>query len=122
MLHKTSLSLFFFLLFSSATSFAQKELSAAEAQEFYRLIQQSAEYKAMKAIVDSINKVKDEVPQELKIELLKKDGSAPPDEYIFKGTVERKLEIGFTVQTYAYQYDKRKKQIVSIQQLSGPGL
>ncbi|MES2702032.1 MAG: hypothetical protein V4649_05305 [Bacteroidota bacterium] len=114
MLYKTLLSLCFFQLFFSEALIAQKELSAAEAQDFYKLIKQTAEYKILKAEVDSINKIEDQIPQELKIEIVSKDQSAPEDDYIFQCTVTRRLSIGLRLQQYVYQYDKRKKKIISI--------
>ncbi len=102
------------LFLSPLLCHAQKQLSDAETQEFYKLIKQTKEYKHMKATADSINLEENEVPEEIKITILQKDQAAPADDYIFEAWVVRKLAIGLPAEKYSFHYDQRKKQLVSI--------
>ena len=115
MTNKVLFALISFLLFFSAASFAQKQLSDAELQNFYKLIKQTSEYKICKARVDSFNKAVGEkqVPQEINLEIVKKEQDAAADDYLFNAILERRMAIGFSVERYMFQYDKRKKQITS---------
>lgn len=96
---------------------AQKELSIAEVQGFFKLIKQTTEYKRLQATIDSFNIIvgNNGVPQEINIEMLKKEQYAAPDDYIFGAWVERRLAVGFGLEKYRYSYDKRKKQIISVE-------
>ena len=108
--------LFILILFlSPQLCHAQKQLSEAETQEFYKLIKQTKEYKTLKATADSINLEENEVPEEIKITILQKDQGAPADDYIFEAWVERKLvTIRMFAERYSFHYDQRKKQLVSV--------
>ena len=79
---KTSFSLALLILFFSVRVFAQQKLSEAETQNFYSLIKQTAEYKTMQRKVDSVNKIQNEVPQEIKIWILTKETGAPDGKYL----------------------------------------
>jgi len=116
MIYKVLSSVIFFLLFFSTISVAQKTLSNEETQNFYKLIKQTKEYKTVKERTDSANQAMDEsqAPQEINMEILKGESNAAPDDFIFYAALERRLPIGISLDRYTFQYDKRKKQIVSI--------
>ncbi len=115
MTYKVSCTIAIILLFSSIVSVAQKQLSAEEVDFFYGLIKQTKEYKTVKHQVDSVNNAmsKDQMPQEISMNILKKESAAAADDFIFYANLERKLAIGMLVDLYIFEYDKRKRQIVS---------
>lgn len=115
MRYKVLSSIAFALLFFSVSAIAQEQLSNEEVQSFYGLIRHTKEYKAVMRQVDSANNAAgtNEVPEEIKMEIIKKDRNAA--EFIFYAYLERRLAIGLSLDRYDFQYDKRKKQIVSIE-------
>jgi len=103
------------LLCCSIFSIAQKELSDAETQYFFGLVRQTKEFKSIKARTDSINNSnKNNVPQELDLNILKKETDGSTDENIFTALLDRTV-LGMAIEQYYIKYDKRKKQIISIQ-------
>lgn len=101
------------LLFTATISFAQKQLSDAEVQEFFKLIKQTKEYKSMNSKTDSINKAKGNNMQLLEIHIVKKP-SEQTEDYVFQAVKERSV-LGMSLESYAITYDKLKKQLTNIQ-------
>ncbi len=99
------------LFFISTTTFAQKELSAAEVQNFTKLIQDSKQYYDLKVSIDSYNTAAKMEVEDIKISIFSKDQSAAADDYIFTGNIKRMFG-GASLQTIWFSYDKRKKQLV----------
>lgn len=101
------------LLLFSTFSVAQKQLSDAETQEFFKLIRQTREFKDIKAKTDSINKKNENaVPQQVDIHIVKKEVGTP-DDHIFTAVLER-VVMGAALDAYFIGYDNQKKQLVSI--------
>ena len=97
----------------SIASFAQKQLSDAEVQEFFRQIRQTREFKEMKAKTDSVNKKNEHaMPQQVEIHIVKKEGGTA-DDHIFTAALER-MVMGAALEAYFIEYDNQKKQLVSI--------
>jgi len=111
----TKLLLIVSLLFLQFTSIAQKQLSDVETQNFFRLIRQTKEYATCKGRVDSANKAirKDQVPQEIKLDIVTRQQNLPTDDNIFEAVLERRLAVGLALDTYFFQYDRHRKQIIS---------
>jgi hypothetical protein len=105
------------LLLFFSTAAAQKKLSDAEVQYFYKLIRESKEFKALRATKDSLNRNEYNVPQALDILMLKKDRDA--DNKLFWAKVDRTI-MGMSLESYLYSYDQKKKEIVSVEKLK-PG-
>jgi hypothetical protein len=101
------------LLFTATISFAQKQLSDAEVQEFFKLIKQTKEYKTLNAKTDSINKAKGNNMQILEIHIVKKP-SEQTEDHVFQAVMERSV-LGMSLESYAITYDKLKKQLTNIQ-------
>lgn len=98
----------------TTTSLAQKKLSDAETQDFYRLIRLTKEFKYLKEKTDSINKAQGEskIPQEIDIQILKQESAT--DDLIFRAMLGRVL-LGVPLEKYYIKYDKQKKQLVSVE-------
>lgn len=112
-MYKLASSVAFLFLLATNTSIAQDQLTKEEIASFYSLIQQTKEYKQVMRRVDSINNANtNNVPEEVKMGIVKRDRNAP--EFIFYAYIERRLAIGPAMDRYVFQYDKRKKQIVSV--------
>jgi len=114
MAYKILSSIIFLLSFFPKISVAQKQLSDKEIQFFYILIKQTKEYKIVKEQVDSVNKDINQIPQEVDIGMLKEDTKADVDDVIFDAKLQRTLAIGIPLDIYIFQYNKNKRQIVSI--------
>jgi len=116
MKYKVLFFIVFLLLFFPGISIAQKELSVEESKNFFNLIRQTKEYKNIKEKTDSVNRTLNEndVPHEVNIEIIKKDQGASSEDFIFKAVVERRLAVGFVAERCYFQYDKHKRQIVSV--------
>jgi hypothetical protein len=99
----------------SSASKAQKQLTDAETQNFYRLIRQTKEFITCKGKVDSFNKAvgEQQIHQEIKLEIVARNENVS-DDNIFEAVLERRLTIGLSMESYFFQYDKQKKQIVSV--------
>ncbi len=92
---------------------AQAKLSEAETQNFYGLIKATPEFKAIKHIVDSVNRVENAMPEEFDIQIVTKKTEATDDEHIFDAVLVRKWVIGLAIEYHYYKYDPKKKQIIS---------
>jgi hypothetical protein len=104
-----------FILFFSIISVAQRQLTDEEVKTFYKLIKQTKEYKIVKEQVDSANNAgENQLPQKINLGILTKESDAATDDFIFYAQLERSLAIGISLDIYIFQYDRQKKQIVSI--------
>ena len=111
--YRLMFSLFCWILFSPVIAVCQNALSYSETQNFYALIRQTKEYRSIKQTVDSVNKLKDQMPEEIKLEIVSKVTGAGDDVFIFDAMLERRFAIGFTIERYSFHYDRRKKQLVN---------
>ena len=96
----------------ATTAFAQKELSPSEIQDFTKLIKNNKQYKDLKASVDSFNKAQKMDLQEIKVTMVTKESGGASDDIVFSANV-KKVYMGFTTQTLHFEYDRKKKQLVT---------
>lgn len=114
--------LFIIMMVCTPFTSAAQEYSQAEGKQFLHLVQQTKEYRAMKATTDSINKLEKEVPQ--KVSFVIERSTSDPDRNILTGVLIRKALIGFSgnfksdagipLETYTYTYNMRQGMITSV--------
>ena len=111
----------FLLLFVFVhTSFAQKQkqMTPSETQDLYNQIKQTNEFKLLRKKADSINRARPEdTPQDVDTKITKQDSNAPDDD-IFKAVFARSI-MGLSMESYNVVYDRKKRQILSIQKQQG---
>ncbi|MCW3121523.1 MAG: hypothetical protein JWQ38_1015 [Flavipsychrobacter sp.] len=113
-MYRTILIIASTLIFCSAHSFAQVQMTDIEIQDFFKQIKQTKEYKQLKTRTDSANTAQHNISvQELEIKIVKRADVAV-DENIATADIDKSV-IGMTVEGYTMRYNKQKKQIVSIQ-------
>jgi hypothetical protein len=109
------------LLLPCGDTLAQ-QYSQSEGKEFLYLVQQTKEYKTMRAQADSVNQLEKEVPQ--KVSFVIERSTSDLDQHILTGVLIRKAVIGFSgnfksdagipLQTYTYTYDRRQGKIIAV--------
>jgi hypothetical protein len=85
-----------FMLSINKSCLAQKELSYEEVQYFFSLIKKTINFKELQQKADSFNSDPNNVPQVVKIEILKKSSGAERDDYLFDAVIYRTMNLNIT--------------------------